>query len=235
MSFFIRGALVEYGSNFMGPIPNIVIFQFNPEQMARSFSIPGSGRNTDSVENTCQIESDQTSASPTESFPLTLYFSAADDLGENNIVSVIPRLFGIGPQLAALEKMIYSPGGIVNCSTLASLSAISDALPGSVQPATRNAPRQQIPRILFIWGTARVLPVVITSLSITEQKFDPLLNPVQAQVEVGLQIKSFTGNNADIGDAIGKGALKYTQTVKDVQAVLNLAKVAETAIDIIPF
>lgn len=35
----IRGALVEYSDNFLGPLPNIVIFQFNPEQLTRNFTI----------------------------------------------------------------------------------------------------------------------------------------------------------------------------------------------------
>ena len=66
---------------------------------------------------------------------------------------------------------------------------------------------------------------------ITEQKYDPLLNPVQAEVRIGLEIP----NAAPPGDAIGEGALTYTATVKDAQAILNLAKAVELAIDIIPF
>ena len=40
MGFLMRGALIEYGSDFMGPIPNVVIFQFNPETLTRSLQIP---------------------------------------------------------------------------------------------------------------------------------------------------------------------------------------------------
>jgi hypothetical protein len=36
MSVLLRGALIEYGSDFMGPIPNVVIFQFNPETLTRT-------------------------------------------------------------------------------------------------------------------------------------------------------------------------------------------------------
>ena len=38
--FLMRGALIEYGSDFMGPIPNVVIFQFNPETLTRTVQIP---------------------------------------------------------------------------------------------------------------------------------------------------------------------------------------------------
>ncbi len=69
-------------------------------------------------------------------------------------------------------------------------------------------------------------------MSITEQKFDPLLNPVQAEVAIGLQIAGFPDNS---DDTIGRGALSYTQTVKEAQALLNLAKSVELAVDIVPF
>ena len=32
----LRGALVEYGSDLLGPLPNVVIFQFNPEPLTRN-------------------------------------------------------------------------------------------------------------------------------------------------------------------------------------------------------
>ena len=33
--FLLRGALVEYGTEVLGPLPNVVVFQFNPEQISR--------------------------------------------------------------------------------------------------------------------------------------------------------------------------------------------------------
>ena len=36
----LRGALIEYGAGLIGPIPNVVIFQFNPESLSRSLQIP---------------------------------------------------------------------------------------------------------------------------------------------------------------------------------------------------
>ncbi|MBV9211489.1 MAG: hypothetical protein JOZ52_12700, partial [Acidobacteria bacterium] len=40
MPFLMRGALIEYGSDFLGPLPNVVIFQFNPESLTRNIQIP---------------------------------------------------------------------------------------------------------------------------------------------------------------------------------------------------
>ena len=32
----LRGALIEYGTDLIGPIPNVVIFQYNPESLTRT-------------------------------------------------------------------------------------------------------------------------------------------------------------------------------------------------------
>ncbi len=232
MSFFLRGALVEYGSNVLGPIPNIVVFQFNPESISRTLNM--AQPTAPAAETARQTETHQVSAPPTESFTITAHFSAADDLGKGGAVSAIPRLFGIGPQLAALEKMVYPEGGIISGAIGAAIDAVGDALGlgGDDEAPSRPIPREQGPRILFIWGPSRVLPVEIKSMTINEQKFDSFLNPVQAEVSIGLGIASFPDNT---DDTIGRGALTYTQTVKEAQALLNLAKAVELAIDVIPF
>ncbi len=232
MSFYLRGALVEYGSDVLGPIPNVVVFQFNPEQISRTITIPRDSAQT--PETARQTEPHQTSAPPTESFTVTAHFSAADDLGEGGAAAAIPRLFGVGPQLAALEKMVYPESGFVSGAIGAVVDAIGSAL-GSTG-ATRSTPREPTPRILFIWGPARLLPVKIRSMSITEQKYDMLLNPVQAEVQIGLEVLGFPQDEQRFpDDPVGTGALQYTQTVKDAQATLNLVKAVEAAVDIIPF
>lgn len=226
--FPLRGVLVEYGANILGPIPNIVIFQFNPEQMTRTITIPQPPPTASAQPKT---ETHAAAAPPSESFEISAHFSAADDLGAGGVVSAIPRLFGVGPQIAALEKMVYpqtTPGGLIG----AAIDAIGSALSGpSTTPPSQPVPRVPLPRILFIWGPSRVLPVTITSMSIAEQKYDMLLNPVQAEVKIGMQVSS----QAPTDDAVGEGAYMYTQMIKDTQATLNLAKVIEFALDIIPF
>jgi hypothetical protein len=204
------------------------VFQFNPETIARTVTIPQRAE-TAGMERP-QQERGQTSAPPTESFTLTAHFSAADDLGSGGALSAIPRVFGVGPQLAALEKMVYpprTPGGLLG----AAIDAVATALSSASQSATRTVPREQVPRVLFIWGPTRVLPVTITSLTLTEQKFDFLLNPVQAEVQIGIAVAS----QPPADDAVAKGALEYSNMIKDTQATLNLTKAVELALDIVPF
>ncbi|HKP98435.1 MAG TPA: hypothetical protein VJ385_22080, partial [Fibrobacteria bacterium] len=222
---------VEYSGQFLGPIPNIVVFQFNPEEIQRTLRIPENHAG-EPVDRARQQGNGQTSAPPVETFSLTLHFSAADDLGKGGAASAIPRVFGIGPQLAALEKMVY-PAGPLTGILGAALDAVGSALGGGSAPAAENpVPMESLPRLLFIWGPTRVLPVAIQSMSITEKQYDALLNPIQAQVQIGLAVASLPASSTDV---IGKGALTYTQVVKDTQSILNLAKAAELALDIIPF
>ena len=228
MSGMLRGALVEYGSNFLGPLPNVVVFQFNPEQLARTITIPQRSGTASAASRTSERR--QAEAPPLESFTVTAHFSAADDLGKGGAAAAIPRVFGISPQLAALEKMVY-PSNILGGLLGEAIDTIGEALGGGDAPE-RRIPREQLPRILLIWGLTRILPVTIESMTITEQRYDFLLNPVQAQVEIGLEVISDMSSGSD---DIGEGALAYTQTVKEAQASLNLVKAVELVVDIIPF
>jgi hypothetical protein len=46
------------------------------------------------------------------------------------------------------------------------------------------------PLTLFVWSRTRIAPVRVTDLSITEEAFDPDLNPIQAKVSLGLRVLS---------------------------------------------
>jgi hypothetical protein len=41
--------------------------------------------------------------------------------------------------------------------------------------------------VLFVWGANRIVPVRVTDFSIVEEAFDPLLNPINATVTIGLR------------------------------------------------
>ena len=216
------GALVEYGSDFLGPIPNVVIYQFNPETITRTLSIPPR------AVNATQRETSQAGEPAYERFTINASFSAADEHNTSNPVGI---LFGVGPQLAALEAMVYpvkTPGGILG----AAVDAIGSLLGSSGPSPTQPVPRVQTPRILFIWGTTRILPVIIESMTITEQIYDGNLNPIEAQAAIGLAV--ITPCDC-CGDTIGKGALAYTQMVSDTMATANLVNSAMLVSHLIPF
>jgi hypothetical protein len=224
----VHGALIEYSGQFIGPIPNIVVFQFNPESLSRTIRITPNAAEGDRGQR-AQSERSAAAAPPVEEFSVKLALSAAEDLGTEGPFSGVTRTFGIGPQIAALEKMAYPPGGggLIGAAIDAIGSALSSAVGGG---ATRPIPREQLPKLLFIWGPTRVLPVSITSLRISEQEYDNVLNPSRAEVEIGLRVAEVPASD----DLIAQGALMYTKTVKEAQAIAQMARGIASLPDILP-
>ncbi len=48
----------------------------------------------------------------------------------------------------------------------------------------------EAPLTLFIWSKHRILPVRLTEFSITEEAFDPSLNPIRAKISLGMRVLS---------------------------------------------
>ena len=218
---FIKGALIEYASDFLGPLPNVVIFQFNPETLTRTIDIPPRPTGGTARETT------QAGEPSIESIDFTAKFDAKDS---GNILAIAT---GVGPRLAALEKMVHPKGPISGLVTKA-FDAIGKAVgsgSGGGQPR-QIIPRENYPRILFIWGPLRVLPVVIKSMSITELLYDFLLNPIQAEVKITLAVNEIDDCSNDV---IGKGAFWYSNLAKEALAISNLANTAEQVRELIPF
>jgi hypothetical protein len=223
MSVLLRGALIEYGTDLIGPIPNVVIFQFNPEALARSFVLPAR------PEAANNREQSQAGDTVFEKISLKAHFSAADALDEDKVLA---RGFGIGPQLAALEKMVI-PGGKIAGLVGAALDAIGDALGlgGEDEAPTQPIPRQAFPRILFIWGLTRIHPVKIESMRINEVEYDNLLNPIRAEVDMEISVIKI---DACSDDWLAKGAQEFSEIAKEAQAIANLANTAEQVVELIP-
>jgi len=218
----LRGALIEYGSGLIGPIPNAVIFQFNPESLSRSLQIPQ--RPTGAT----QRETTQAGEKTFERITLKAHFTAADMLAEDKVLA---KLVGIGPQLAALEKMVL-PSSKIAGAIGAVIDAIGKALGGGGDPPAQPIPREKYPRILFIWGLTRVLPVTIDSMSISELEYDSVLNPLRAEVDMTLSVISVDQCS---DDTLAKGALEFSTIAKEAQAIANLANTAEAIVELIPF
>jgi hypothetical protein len=109
---------------------------------------------------------------PIETFSLTIELDAADQLESGDPVT---NLAGLHPALAELELLLYP-------SSITMIKNQILALAGSAAVAPLAAPI-----VLFVYGPSRVVPVRVESLSVTEQAFDPLLNPTLASVDIGLR------------------------------------------------
>jgi hypothetical protein len=91
---------------------------------------------------------------------------------------------GIGPQLAALE-LLASP------TTDGVLQAESQLEAGTVEVSGQLAGQ-----LLLVFGTGRVFPVQIQSLTLLEQIYDTTLNPVLATVALELRILTYSDVDA---------------------------------------
>ncbi len=221
VSYLLKGALVEYGTGLASNLPNVVLFQFNPESITRTIEIPPrpSGASLREVNQAGEI--------PVEKISLTAHFSAQEEATRQNPITLTS---GIGPQLAALEKLVR-PAGPLSGLIAKAVDKIGSLVSSSSGP-TQQVPREAYPRTLFVWGATRVLPVTIDSLSIVEKQYDALLNPTLAEVSI-----SMTAIIPDpcSDDAVAKGAYTYSQYARDALALLNQADNVQQILDLIHF
>jgi hypothetical protein len=162
----LKGALVVFET--MAPVPtNLIAFQYNPDTLTRSFSpqaAPSDPRQS--------AGDTQNALPPAESFSMTVELDAADQLERTDPIATAT---GLHPALAALELLLYPPSTEVILSKALTAAGIA-----FIKPA-------QVPLVLLVWGPPRVVPVRVESVSITEQAFDQMLNPIRAQVQLVLR------------------------------------------------
>ena len=113
---------------------------------------------------------------------------------------------GIHPQLAALEMLIYPRSALVIANTILLALGTIEIIP------------PQAPFTLLIWGPKRVLPVRLTEFSITEEAYDPNLNPIRAKVLLGLRVLSY--NDLPISNP-GYALFLAHQVVKETLAAIG--------------
>ena len=197
-----KGALVAYQLPEL--LPTVIVFQYNPEQLTRSLqprTASGGGRG----------DVNRTDGPPEETISLSVEINAADQLETRDPVTTV---VGLHPVLAALEGLMYPAFPIVVTNQV--LSQVGSAIILS-EPA---------PLALFIWGPARVLPVRVESLSITEQAFDTLLNPILAKADLSLKVLTY--RELEITNP-GYWVYMTSFAQKEVMGALNLAQTAASA------
>jgi hypothetical protein len=227
---FIKGALVEFMPTFLIPLPNVIIFQFNPETLEHNWTPPppAGGSNPLAVKGV-----------PGETFSFSIAMDAQDMIADGSAVAkTIASASGIYSRLAALEMLLY-PTGAFGGGLLASVSVSIGAGSLSVSASAgvkRTIPQSQVPVVLFVWGPGRIVPVRVTSLNITEKQYDPFLNPIYAEATLGLtvltppELQAVTGPLKDVANV----AYQYSQGLRQALAVANLANAAESIIGMLP-
>jgi len=138
-----------------------------------------------------------------------------------------------------LQYPVAAPtGGGLLGSVSASVGPGGVSLGGAAGGAAvkRPVPQSQVPTVLFVWGPGRILPVKVTNLSVTEKLYDGLLNPTHAEATISLRVLTpdeleyVTGPLKDIAKAV----YAYSQGLRQVLALANLANSAESIIGMLP-
>jgi len=234
---FLHGAFVQFMQTFLLPLPNVIIFQFNPETITHTWSpaqtvgVSATNANPLAVKGT-----------PGESFSFSLAMDANDMIADGSPVAEgIATVSGVYTRLAALEMLLHPESGS-GASLLGSVSVSIGAggisFGGSASAGVkRNVPAAQLPTVLFVWGPGRILPVKVTTLTITEKLYDPvLLNPTHAEAQIGLQVLTPEELNFVSGPLaeVAKVAYIYSQGLRQALAIANLANSAESIIGMLP-
>jgi hypothetical protein len=167
--------LVKGGIVTMDPdtsaVQSVIALQYNPDSLNRTLQIQAVPGGQDGV----RVDALRLRGPAVETIKLDAELDATDQLEFPNQNSTAIQ-FGLLPQLAQLE-MLVNP----TVETLEADDSMANA--GTLE----IIPLEQ-PLTLFVWSKSRVIPVRLTDFSITEEAFDPNLNPIRAKVSLGLRV-----------------------------------------------
>jgi len=190
-----KGAIV--GLDPFNPLASVVIFQYNPDTLTRTLTAQTAG----SALNTG--EALRLKGPPQENITVSIEIDAADQLEK---ADGLTTTVGLYPTLSSLEMLLYPKSALVIANEVLAQLGMIEVIP------------PEAPLTLFIWGIKRVLPVRLTTFSITEEAFDTNLNPIRAKVNLGLRVLNYQ----DLGLLSAGGAIFMAhQIMKEVMATIG--------------
>lgn len=193
----IKGAII--GIDPFNPLASVIMFQYNPKQLTRRLeaqTAQGEGARSETL---------RLSGAPTETIDLEVELDAADQL---EVGDAVTQAMGLYPQLSALEMLLYPKSAQVILNTALLAAGMTEIIPPDA------------PFTLFVWGLKRVLPVRLSSFSITEEEYDPSLNPIRAKASLSLRVLSY--NDFSFSHP-GFAVFLSHQIVKEVMATMGSA------------
>jgi hypothetical protein len=228
---FLKGALVKLDMIGPVPVPQVIIFQYNPENVTRTVTPKSDTGSTDGGAAATAPQTAQPQP-PSETINFDVQFDAADAL-ESPESHPVAMLTGVADRLAALEMLLYpSTSGNGLLGDLAGSLGLGDALPTPPE-------RQNLPLTFFIWGPGRILPVKITEFTVTEKEFNTALYPIRVKIAMKLAILREGDYPADSTNSasadLANFAWKFYRTQQQVLAVANIANSVESILGMLPF
>lgn len=148
----------------------VIALQYNPESLSRTLQSKG----TD-AEDGDRSEALRLSGPPVETIKVEAELDATDQRAEAQKGSKQSEN-SLHAQLAILESIIYP-----SSQQLSQHIALANNGVMEIAPA-------ESPLTVFVWSAERVVPVRVTEFSVTEEDFDPELNPTRAKVSLGMRV-----------------------------------------------
>jgi len=182
-----KGAILSLDPTTGVPLSTIML-QYNPETLTRSLKPQAVGEEPDRTEIL------RLKGPPTEIIKGDVEIDATDQLAASDPVTI---QLGIQPQLSALELLVYPASTVLITNEVLSLLGTIEILP------------MDSALTVFAWGQQRITPVRITDIAITEEAFDPQLNPIRAKVSLTMRVL----NVSDVGFLTPAGALYLTYQI----------------------
>ena len=164
----IKSGIVLIDPN-TGTVLRVIPLQYNPDTLSRTLQIHGTSEGGD------RLDALRLTGPPAETIKLEAEIDATDQLEFADQNQTIVEL-GLHAQLAALETIVYPE------------SARLQANNSLAQSGTLEIAPAEEPLTLFIWSKNRVLPVRLTEFTVTEEAFDPALNPIRAKISLGMRV-----------------------------------------------
>jgi hypothetical protein len=197
-----------------GVVQRVIVLQYNPDTLTRTLQVQSVA-----AESQNRSEALRLKGPPIETFKLEAEIDATDQL-EKPDQNPIAVQYGILPQLTALEAIIYPPS-----AQLLGNNALAQS--GTLEIAPTEAPLS-----LFVWSRNRVVPVRITDFSVSEEAFDPSLNPIRAKVSLGMRVLSVDDLGFD--DKGGNLYMTYQQQKERMAALAPVGTFGALGIGGIP-
>jgi hypothetical protein len=165
----VKGGLVLIDPD-TAVVQRVISLQYNPDSLSRSLQIKATTADSPDRSEVLRLK-----GPPVETIKLDAEIDATDQL---EFPDQNPDAFelGIFPQLAALETIVYPTSSQLIANNALASSGTLEIVP------------MQTELCLFVWSRNRVLPVRLTDFSITEEAFDPTLNPMRAKVSLGMRV-----------------------------------------------
>jgi len=166
----VKGGLVLVDAD-SSSVKRVIALQYNPDTLSRR--LQPQQMNADAE----QSEALRLRGPAVETITLEAEIDASDQLEFPDQHRSVVEL-GIAPQLAVLE-------GMINPTSADLLANNNLANSGTLEIAPMESALT-----LFVWGANRIVPVIVTEFSITEEAFDTALNPIRARVSLGMRVLS---------------------------------------------